>query len=208
MILGLFFKKLKSEPVSWVVLAYCLLFFLLNFYFDQIPKEYRKLYYILFTAFEFLFFSSILFLQLSANRLRNVVIIFSGVFLVFQLIYSFSEKFKYLDSIPIGVESIIIFIFIFGLFYEQFKHTKTITIYVAPWFWFATGIMLYLAGSFFFNILVNNIDSKVGREYWYFTYIFETIKNIFFGIALIYLSRNKKSNNLLHSKSVPYLDMI
>ena len=208
MILGLLFKKLKSEPVSWVVFAYCLLFFLLNFYFDQIPREYKKLYYILFTAFEFLFFSSILFLQLSTKRLRNVVIIFSCVFFAFQLIYSLSEKFKYLDSIPIGVESIIIFIFIFGLFYEQFKHTKTITIYAAPWFWFATGIMLCLAGSFFFNILINNLDSKVVTEYWYFTFIFETIKNIFFGIALIYLSRNTKSNNLLHSKSVPYLDMI
>ena len=208
LILVFFYKKLKTEWVVWVIVAYCLLFFFLNFYFDLVPKNLRKLYYIFFTSFEFTSFAGLLFLLVKQKTFRQTILSLSAAFLVFQILYSVSEKFKILDSVPIGVESIVIFIFIFILFYEQFKNSRTQAIYNSSWFWIATGIMLYLSGSFFFNILINNIDPKLGSEYWYFTYIFETLKNIFFSIALLFLLRQQKDNNILKSNSVPFLDMI
>lgn len=115
---------------------------------------------------------------------------------------------KRLDSIPIGIESIILFVFILLLFYEQFKIAKNTSVISSPWFWFSTGLMIYLAGSFFFNILVNNIDKKLGMEYWHVTYVFDAVKNLFFSIGLIYVAHSPNKSSIEKSSSVPFLDMI
>ncbi len=162
----------------------------------------------MFTTFEFCFFAYILWIQIHNEKLKRLILLFSIFFVCFQILYFFTTKIKRLDSIPIGIESITLFIFILLLFYEQFKTAKDSSIVNSPWFWFSTGIMLYLAGSFFFNILVNNIDKKIGMEYWHVTYLFDTIKNIFFSVGLIFVARQPNKSTGGQTSSVPYLDMI
>jgi hypothetical protein len=67
--------------------------------------------------------------------------------------------------------------------------------------------LIYLGGSFFINILANDMEQTEKDKYWILTYIAETIKNILFGVAIIIFSR--KSNEKASSKtlSVPYLDL-
>ena len=74
-------------------------------------------------------------------------------------------------------------------------------------FWFSVGILLYLGGSFFFNILANNVDQKEIDNYWHLTLITEFLKNVLFAIAIVVSS--KKTNTSQNEKaSVPFLDII
>jgi hypothetical protein len=129
-------------------------------------------------------------------------------FLGFQIIYFFEGGSKRFDSIPIGIESILIFTYIIILFYEQFQKTRIQYIYSNPWFGIVIGIMIYLACSFFFNIMASNISVEAMSKYWFLTWIFETIKNILFAIGILMYSRKAHENPQQHSSSVPYLDMI
>jgi hypothetical protein len=112
---------------------------------------------------------------------------------------------KMIDSIPIGVETILIYSFIIYCFYEQFKQTQSDFIYKDPFFWFAFGIMIYLGGSFFFYILADHINEDKLVEYSRLTYIADIVKNALFLYALILLSTKGRPSGY---NSVPNLDMI
>jgi len=113
--------------------------------------------------------------------------------------------FKRLDTVPIGVETIIVFVFVFLFFYDQFKNIKEKPLHTNHYFWIAIGILLYLGGSFFFNLLANHMDPKQLSIYWDFSYLADILKNIFFGIALITYGIHYKAAT---NKNIPYLDMI
>ena len=99
-----------------------------------------------------------------------------------------------LDSIPIGIETILIFVFTFFYFYEQLNDTTSLFIYSKPSFWAVLGILLYLAGSFFIYIFANQISVKELGKYWIITNISSILKNIFFAIA-IYIQANQPAKN-------------
>jgi len=112
-----------------------------------------------------------------------------------------------LDTVPVGVETILIFIFIFLFFYEHFNDTKNEYIYHNYCFSIAIGILIYLGGSFFLNILADLLGKAEAHKYWYLTYIAEIIKNILFSIAIIIYVR-KPGKKESKTASIPYLDMI
>ena len=74
-------------------------------------------------------------------------------------------------------------------------------------FWIVIGIMIYLGGSFFFNILANHLNNEQIIDYWYWSYIADIIKNILFAIGLFVFTRQPKQKGMIKS-SIPYLDMI
>ncbi len=105
-----------------------------------------------------------------------------------------------MDSVPVGVETILVFLFTFYFFYEEFKKENQLLIR-KPMFWISIGIFFYLAGSFFFNILANHMTQEELDDYWYYTYLFDIVKNICIVIGfIIYKPKNKMD-------SLPYLDM-
>jgi hypothetical protein len=67
-------------------------------------------------------------------------------------------------------------------------------------FWISIGIFFYLAGSFFFNILANQLPKEI-MKIWFYTYLFDIIKNILIAIALVLYKQKKEK------KSIPYLDI-
>jgi hypothetical protein len=95
-----------------------------------------------------------------------------------------------LDSIPIGIETILIFVFAFFYFFEQMNDTTDLFIYNKPSFWAVLGILLYLSGSFFIYIFANQITIKELGKYWIITNIASILKNILFAIA-IYIQANQ-----------------
>lgn len=133
--------------------------------------------------------------------------IISVFFICFQVFYYLVIPYKRLDTIPIGIESILIFVFIIYYFFEQFKNVKDELIYINHFFWVAIGIMIYLGTTFFFNILANHFDSQeVG--YWFISYIGDILKNSLFVVGMIiYVT---KRHNIISddNKKVPYLDMV
>jgi Na+/H+-translocating membrane pyrophosphatase len=103
-----------------------------------------------------------------------------------------------IDSIPIGIETILIFILIGFYFYEQINDTENLFIYERPHFWGALGILIYLSGSFFVYISAEKLPLKEVLKYWIITNIASIIKNLFFALAF-YLS----AKNLTKKKRQP-----
>ncbi|MES2880513.1 MAG: hypothetical protein V4676_00085, partial [Bacteroidota bacterium] len=94
-----------------------------------------------------------------------------------------------LDSIPIGFETILIFIFTFLYFYEQLNDTTELLIYTKPHFWCVLGILIYLSGSFFIYIFANQITIEELGQFWIITNIVSIVKNLFFTLAFFLQAR-------------------
>ncbi|MDP4260926.1 MAG: hypothetical protein Q8941_00230 [Bacteroidota bacterium] len=136
---------------------------------------------------------------------KIIIIIASIFFFAFQVIYFFTPHKKF-DSIPIGIEAILIFIFIFFFLYEQFKDVKDLPIYDNYFFWVSIGLFIYLGGSFFIYLMANIISREELDRYWLFTYVAEIIKNLLFAAAIYIYSKNPTKKNT--NRALPNLDFM
>jgi hypothetical protein len=74
-------------------------------------------------------------------------------------------------------------------------------------FWIVLGMVLYLAGSFFIYILSDQMERNEFIEYLIFTFVFYTLKNIFFAMG-IFVHATKEPKPIKHTKNeIPYLDI-
>ncbi len=112
------------------------------------------------------------------------------------------------DSLNIGVETILISLNIIYFFYLRFKKVDEQYLYQNPYFWLMTGMLVYLAFTFFFNILVNHVDNEVIKNYYHFSYIGDIVKNLLFAVAIWHLPRRSGSENRAQSFNAPKLDLI
>lgn len=207
-LLIIFWNKLKQEKRSFWVPFYAFSFFFLVFFEEQLTttKSSTRLYYQSFTFFEYLFFTGVFWQVIKSRIVRIIIVILSVSFSIFQIIYFFTERFKRIDSIPIGIESILVLVYIFYFFFELLKEPKGKHLSENYCFWFAIGILIYLSGSFFINILANVMQKDEIVKYWYLTYIADIIKNLFLGIGLIVMARQTPDQDRV-KKGLPYLDM-
>ncbi len=132
------------------------------------------------------------------------------MFIVFLIIYYSSLKIRLIDSIPIGVEFLLLFVWIFYYFYYSLSDLDLESgIYERSSFWFVVGIFVYLASTFFLNILGNSIDDKRVKEYYYFSYLGDILRNILFAVAIYIYPKNQLAENTKKAKesTLPYLDM-
>src|SRR5262249_8422141 len=120
--------------------------------------------------------------------------------------YFFNPGRKKFDSIPIGIETILIFIFIFFFLYEQFRDLKAEPIYSNYFFWVSIGLFIYLGGTFFIYIMANEMSKEERMKYWFFTFIVEIIKNFLFALAVIVYAKSPKPKKI--NQSLPDLDFM
>jgi len=129
----------------------------------------------------------------------------SLIFTAFLFLFNFVIRFKSFDSIPISAETLILLIFSFYFFYEQFKDPSTLYVYNHYCFWFIIGILVYLCGSLFIYLYGDQMTKAEITQFWFFTYIVEIIKNILFVIAIvIYLRKPFVKPPKI---DIPYLDI-
>ena len=204
----LFWNKLRQEKNAILISTYSLTFFFLVLFEESITTNnfLTRLYYQSFTFFEYLFFTGIFWFAIKNLPVRKAILILSLLFSAFQILYFFTAKYKRIDSIPIGIESILILIYIFYFFFEQLKEPKGKHLWENYCFWFATGILIYLSGSFFINILANVMEKNEMDSYWFLTYIADIIKNIFLAIGVLVMAKQSPNQEKL-KKNIPYLDM-
>lgn len=70
------------------------------------------------------------------------------------------------------------------------------------------GLLIYLGGSFFFNILVTEMSLAEFDNYYHYTYLAELVKNILFLVALVKASDSSvKKKEAVTKIQVPYLDL-
>lgn len=200
-------KNWKIRDVTLIAIYGLIAFLFLFFDIDSVPIDYKKLYAFTYTSTEYFFFTFFLWLNISNKKAKWLIIVLSVSFYLFQGFYFLYAKIGRIDSIPVGVETIFLFIYIFIYFFENFKTPKAAYIYNHYCFWIAVGILIYLGGAFFFYILANHVDPKELDPYWDLTYIAEIVKNIFFFVALLVFQPNSKSNKIQQVSNMPFLDI-
>ena len=201
----MFASKTKRIDI-FIIFSYGVVYFLLNIFYDQIVKKIGQIYYYSFYTFlESLSFSLILLYNIQNKKAKILILISQFLFGVFQIVFLLKATLKILDSVPIGIETILIYICIFYFFYERFQNAKSEYIYNDHCFWISIGLMLYLGGSFFFYILADHMELNEAQKYWDVTFIIETVKNILFAVAILVYVKNKNKERI-PNQNLPYLD--
>jgi len=136
-----------------------------------------------FTLLEYLAFSYFLWCNIKSRNFKLFIIVTSILFLIFTTTYNIITNFQNIDSIPIGIEAIIIFIYSFYFLYEQMNDTSQLFIYNKFQFWIVLGILIYLAGSFFIFIFASRMTKKMLDYYWQVTNCFYALMNVMFIIG-------------------------
>jgi hypothetical protein len=204
----LFIGKLRSEKGLWIIFAYCSVSILGDLLFttlESLPPDASRYYNSFLTFFEYICFSGFIWLSVRNKIMRRIILLFSLAFITFLAFYFFTAKRSRIDSIPIGVETLLILSFSFYLLFEMSNLIKDSYINYNYRFWVVIGFMLYLSGSFFIYLYANQLAPGEGRKFAVLIDIFYILKNIFFAIAMIICYRQPKPKN--PPSSIPFLDL-
>lgn len=182
-----FYKEIKSEKALSLIPFYSLLFLTCNIFnlSGLVSADNNNFFYGFITLHEYVLFSYFLFLSNNNKNARRLIIYFSMAFVVFLFIYIPTAEFKRIDSIPIGMETLLILTYSFYYLFVQMNNSRVLFIYNQYQFWIVVGMMLYLSGSFFLYIFANLLPTEQVRKYWFIIDIFLIIKNIAFTIAIL-----------------------
>lgn len=200
----------RKKPTTFtaIILIYLLCLFVLNLYYEETRKILsKKLYYFIYTSIEYLSFTFIIWHLINSKTYKKILLLCSVFFLIFLVFFYSTTKIKRMDSIPVGIESLLLFIFIIFFFIEYFKNMYS-SLLGNPSFWFIAGILIYLSITFFFNILVNNLDNIAHQQYYFYSYLGDILKNILFSFALFsHLKQKNIADSQLKNTHIPFLDI-
>jgi hypothetical protein len=209
----LLFFGIKSVNRDIKVLGlYTCISIIINLGIDSVPRFLKYSTWSFYTFQEQLAFSLFLLFTIRSQSWKRKLIISCVAFFIFLLIYNILFSLNYLpkpkaiDSIPIGVETIIVLIFSFYYLFEQTSDIGNGFIYSRHHFWIVLGFTIYLAGSFFIYIFAGQVESKVLHQYWFITNVFYMVKNILFIIGLWIFINQKKSTNTPNHTYYPSLN--
>lgn len=201
-----YFRTCGKEVVLKVVAISCIVFFVLNSSHYYLSANSRDFVYPFFTVCEFIFFAFFLRFHIKNRSVKIVISASAVLFVLFAVSEVFIIKLSGLDSVLIGVESIVIIIFSFYYLYEQMNDVSDQFIYNKYHFWIVVGLMIYLAGSFFIYIFANQVDKSILQQWWVITVILYIVKNIFFVVAISMFIRQKKDPPRSSYHYTPYLN--
>jgi hypothetical protein len=207
-LLFLFLKAKLRERFILLLAIYGLAFFSLIFFDYLIPKNSRIYIQAFYTFLEYSFFTYFIWINIRSKQFKKFIILISFLFIVFQTFYVTTTPLKRLDSIPIGIETIFIFIYIFFFLFEYSKNIKDSFIYNHYCFWVSVGILIYLGGSFFFNISATHLTKDEAYKFIILTYIAEILKNFLFAFSLFIYSKYPVNRIQNIQRKIPNLDMI
>ncbi len=203
----LFKKKENINKGLWVIFIYCILVALNDIVlFNIIPDKHSNILFSSFTLMEFLAFSLFLGYHTENKQLKKLLTIVFAAFAIFICTYFLIIPFNFIDSVPIGVETILVITFSVYFLYELVNKSTTL-LYNTTEFWVITGFLIYLAGSFFIYLYANQVPENELYKFFFVTYIFNTIKNIFIAIGFWLAYKKPKNANLHHSHEYqPFLN--
>lgn len=191
-----------------LIAIYGIICFLFIFFYQDIPKDLRKYLKTSYTFFEYAVFAAIFYINIKQKKIKLFIVLISIIFLAFQFFYVLTVNVKRLDSVPIGIETILLLFYTLYFFYESFKDFNKSHLYKHYAFWIGIGILIYLGGSFFFFILIDQLTKDEINAFGNITYVTEIVKNILFITALYVYSKFSLKEILGKKISIPYLDHI
>lgn len=202
----LFFAKTKNEKALWAIAIYSFVSVILLFVTTFIASKSRHYLYNLFVLQEYIAFAVFIWYNITKKMFKLLLVVLSIAFALFLIIYTTISEVKLLDSVSIGIESIIILIFCFYSLYELTNEPKLTVFYSDFRFWILLGMIIYLAGSFFVYIFAEQLKPEEWVKYRFLTWVFYSIKAVLFTIGTYVYSRQKRLENS-KQKHIPYLDL-
>lgn len=199
-----FLKKTTKERPLILITIYAFLDLFLIYFTNNFYKELYSYIWSTFTFVEYAIFTYIIWSNIKRIAFRKFILISSVLFIVFTTVYNVATNFNNIDSIPIGVETILILVFSFYYLYEQMNDSSQLFIYSKYQFWIVIGFMIYLAGSFFVFLFASKLENTLLTKYWFLTNCFYVIMNVLFAIA--FFIHNKGSKKMFPPKLRPYLN--
>ena len=200
----LLYSKIKREKSLLIITIYIFLDLILNLFNRYFTPNWGLYIWSTFTFVEYSIFSYIIWSNIKQILVRKIIFYCSLIFIVFTTVYNILTNFKSIDSIPIGIETILILLYSFYYLYEQTNDTSNLFIYSKYQFWIIIGFMIYLAGSFFVFIYASKMERDLLSQYWFLTNGFYACMNILFAISFFVFVKKPK-NNFPH-KLHPYLN--
>lgn len=204
----LFVHKTHTERPLWIIFIYCAVCIAIDFIVAWLDVDGKSLHFVnsSLTAFEYLSFAAFIGFCIRKKQIRFILAAVSVGFIVFLAFYFMNASRKSrIDSIPIGIETLLILSFAFYLLFEMMNTIKDSFINYNYRFWVVIGIMVYLAGSFFIYLYANQLAPSEGRKFGVLLDFFYILKNIFFAVAILMAYRQPKPKT--PPGSVPFLDM-
>jgi hypothetical protein len=191
----LFIRTLSRDKTLIALAIYSFCDILFNSIDAQLSDKWATILWSSFTFLEYFTFAYFLYFNIQTPNVKKMIVVSIGLFFVAILTYySVTPLKNILDSIPIGVETILILIFLFYYLFEQMSDTTNLFIYNKYQFWIVIGIMIYLAGSFFIFIFASGLEKKVIDQFWFLTNVFYSIMNLMFTVAFILKKKNDKAS--------------
>ena len=186
--LALFFSIKKKTNGLWLLAIYLFYSILTDLVLNKLSLKYfqSEIYsYRLFTIIEFFLLSIYLFKELISSNYRTFIkisIIIFSLFVVFDLATGTLNEF---DSIPTGVESILILSSSVLLLYERIIKNED---YNVSSIWISIGLVLFFSGTFFLFILSesNFNNSGFSKTYSYILASFKIISYCLFSVGMIF----------------------
>jgi hypothetical protein len=149
----------------------------------------------LFTIVEYSIITFFIFKLIVSDLFKRLIKIGSVFFIVVSILDIYTSSFKSFDSLPSGLESILVLSYCLFFVYEkmtsnEFSFNGTI--------WITIGFILFFSGTFFLFILSQNNfkDRSFILTYGYIVAIFNIIKNSFITIGIF--SESNNSNRTSH----------
>lgn len=105
-----------------------------------------------FTPIEFIFFSTFFYKINSSHTIKKFIVFTAVLFLIFWIFFTYFFGYKDFDSVPIGIEFVLLLLHASIYYYQQLKEPKLLFILNDPVFWFVSTIFFFTAGTFFIFI--------------------------------------------------------
>lgn len=205
---GLAFLVIKKVPLNglWFIFIHAALNSIVNL-LSFLPHKVHYHIQGSFTFVEYAAFAFFIFYNIKNVLVKKIILFSIASFLLFVVFYQLNGRIRYIDSVPIGIETILILVFSFYYFYEQMNSIDDSFIYHKYHFWIIVGMMIYLGGSFFIYVFANQVSREEAyllEQYWFLTYVFYIIKSILFIVGI--LTYVKQAKNPHPGKLYPYLN--
>jgi hypothetical protein len=156
----------------------------------------------IFTIVEYIFIAYYLYINISSATYRRIIIWVSSLFLAFCLFDLFTSKSNTFDSLPAGIEGMLVIVFSLFYLFEKIKQPNSLFLYSTSGFWIIVALIIYFSGTFFLFIYSQSYfnDPDFQREYSLMIAIFNILRNIIFAIAILIKSDVKTPNPIVQNK--------
>jgi hypothetical protein len=141
----------------------------------------------LFTFVEYSLISLFLYSIITSKKFKKAIVILSVLFFAFSIYDMLQSRSITFDSIPTGIECILILSYSIFYLFEKINNPNTLFLYATSEFWIITAFIIYFSGTFFLFIYSQSYYQNPDFQVTYSIVVgsFTILKNLMLSIAFI-----------------------